>query len=40
MGASYPVSQQHDIFVQGEVRYGVAGESTYSRFGVALGISR
>jgi hypothetical protein len=40
LGASYPVAREHAAFLQGEVRYGVLGESTYSQVSVAVGISR
>ena len=38
-GVSYPVSRT-GLFVQAEARFGLLGESGYSQYGVALGISR
>jgi hypothetical protein len=40
LGASYPVPRRQRVFVQGEFRYGVLGETTYSQFTIGLGISR
>ena len=31
VGASYPLARQQGVFVQGEFRYGLLGESSYSR---------
>jgi hypothetical protein len=39
-GVSRPVTRSGDVFIQGEVRYGVLGESTYSQFGLSVGLSR
>lgn len=38
-GASYPLGRS-GAFVQGEVRFGLLGESGYSQVGVAVGLSR
>ncbi len=40
LGASYPVVRQKGVFLQGEFRYGLLGESSYSQFTVGIGISR
>lgn len=40
LGASYPVARRQRVFVQGEFRYGLLGESTYSQFAIGLGLSR
>ena len=40
LGVSHPVGRSHGLFVQGEVRYGLLGESSYSQFAVAIGLSR
>jgi hypothetical protein len=40
LGASYPLARQKGVFVQGEFRYGVLGESSYSQVSVGIGISR
>jgi hypothetical protein len=40
MGASYPLAAQKGVFVQGEFRYGLLGESSYSQVTVGIGISR
>lgn len=40
LGASYPVARQKGVFVQGEFRYGLLGESSYSQIAVGIGISR
>lgn len=40
LGASYPVARRHGFFVQGELRYGLLGESTYTQVAVAVGVSR
>jgi len=40
LGVSHPLGRSHGVFIQGEVRYGVLGGSTYSQFGVAIGLSR
>lgn len=40
LGVSHPLGRSHGVFVQGEARYGLLGESTYSQFAVAIGLSR
>ena len=40
VGASYPVSRQKAVFLQGEFRYGVLGESSYSQVTLGIGFSR
>lgn len=40
LGASYPLARQKGVFVQGEFRLGLLGESTYSQVTVGIGISR
>jgi hypothetical protein len=40
LGVSYPVARQKGIFVQGEFRYGLLGESAYSQVSVGIGISK
>jgi hypothetical protein len=40
LGASYPVARRQRVFVQGEFRYGVLGETTYSQITLGLGLSR
>src|SRR5512145_1637098 len=40
LGASHPLVRQHGVFVQAEARYGLLGETTYSQFAVAIGVSR
>ncbi len=40
LGASYPLGRSHRAFIQGEFRYGLLGESTYSQFGIGVGFSR
>jgi hypothetical protein len=39
-GLSHPVARSGGVFVQGEIRYGLLGESTYSQFSVSVGFSR
>jgi hypothetical protein len=40
LGASYPVSRRRGIYVQGEFRYGLLGETSYSQIAIGVGISR
>ncbi len=40
LGASYPVAHRHGVFVLGEFRYGLLGETTYSQFAIGVGLSR
>jgi hypothetical protein len=40
LGASYPLARQKGVFVQGELRFGLLGESSYSQVTVGIGISR
>jgi len=40
LGASYPLSRRRGVFVQGEIRYGLLGETSYSQIAISVGISR
>ena len=40
LGVSHPLGRSQGVFVQGEVRFGLLGESAYSQFAVAIGLSR
>ena len=39
-GLSHPVTRSGGAFIQGEFRYGLLGESTYSQLSVSVGLSR
>jgi hypothetical protein len=39
-GLSHPITPSGGAFIQGEVRYGLLGESTYWQFSVSVGLSR
>jgi len=40
VGASYPVARKQGVFVQGDIRFGLLGETAYSQFTLGVGISR
>jgi hypothetical protein len=40
LGASYPVDRMRGVFVQGELRFGMLGETRYSQFSIGVGLSR
>lgn len=40
LGASFPLARRHRVFVQGEFRYGLLGESVYSQLSLGVGFSR
>jgi hypothetical protein len=40
LGAAHPVARRRQVFVQGEFRYGLLGETTYSQLTIGLGLSR
>ncbi len=40
LGASYPVDRRRGVFVHGELRFGLLGETRYSQFSIGVGLSR
>lgn len=40
LGASYLVARRQGVFVHGELRYGLLGETTYSQLAIGVGFSR
>jgi hypothetical protein len=40
LGASYPVDRRRGVFVHGELRFGMLGETRYSQFAIGVGLSR
>jgi hypothetical protein len=40
LGASYPVARRQGVFVHGEFRYGLLGETRYSQLAIGVGLSR
>ena len=39
LGASYPVDRRRGVFVHGELRLGLLGETRYSQFSIGVGLS-
>lgn len=40
LGASYPVDRRRGVFVHGELRFGLLGETRYSQLAIGVGLSR
>jgi hypothetical protein len=40
IGASLPVDRRRGVFIQGELRHGMLGETRYSQFSIGVGLSR